>query len=166
MVRGRRRIAVGSDEQTALTDAVLDDLRSRGHGLELFGALTDDNPQWPVAAAKVAERVASGACDEGVLFCWTGTGVSMAANKVSGARAALCADAETARGARKWNDANILCMGLRLTSTGVAREILDAWLESEADESERANVEMVKAMDRARRLEEVPKSQQDSTSRG
>ncbi len=144
-----RHIAIGSDERTALTDGVVEGLRRRGHELELFGALAADDPQWPAVARKVAERVASGACDQGVLFCWTGTGVSIVANKVPGARAALCADAETARGARKWNDANILCMSLRRTSPAIAQEVLDAWFSTEADESERANIEMVKAMDAA-----------------
>jgi len=74
--------------------------------------------------------------DQGVLFCWTGTGVSIAANKVAGVRAALCHDAETARGARKWNDANVLAMSLRSTPEAVAREILDAWLEGQPDPSE------------------------------
>ena len=143
-----KTIVIGSDERTALTDSVMESLRRRGYGLEPFGALAEDDPQWPVVARKVAERVASGACDQGILFCWTGTGVSMAANKVSGARAALCADGETARGARKWNDANILCISLRLTSPVVAEEMLDAWLSTEVDESERANIEIVKAMDR------------------
>ena len=143
-----RRIAIGSDERTPLTDAVVESLRKRGLRLELYGALTTDDPAWPSVARKVAERVASGGCDEGVLFCWTGTGVSMAANKVAGARAALCTDADTAQGARKWNDANILCMGLRLTSRAVAEEVLDAWLSTAPDESERANIDTLKAMDR------------------
>ena len=85
--------------------------------------------------------------DQGLLFCWTGTGVSIAANKVPGIRAALCSDAETARGARRWNDANVLCMSLRLTAPTVAEEIIDAWLAAEIDESERANIDKVKAID-------------------
>lgn len=105
---------------------------------------------WPEVACAVGERVASGACDQGILFCWTGTGVSMAANKVPGVRAALCPDPETGRGARKWNDANVLCMSLRLTSETVAKEILDAWFETAADESERENIERVNAQDRKR----------------
>jgi ribose 5-phosphate isomerase B len=96
----------------------------------------------------VAERVAEGRSDEGVLFCWTGTGVSIAANKVPGIRAALCADAETARGARAWNQANVLCLSLRGTSETVAREILDAWFSAEADATEDGNVEKVNALDR------------------
>jgi ribose 5-phosphate isomerase B len=85
---------------------------------------------------RVAESVASGRCEEGVLFCWTGTGVSIAANKVPGVRAALCFDAETARGARKWNHANVLVMSLRLTSEVVAKEILEAWFSTPFSQSQ------------------------------
>lgn len=121
------RLAVGSDERMHLTDTVVDELKKRGHEVELFGPLRDENLLWPDVAQQVAERVARGGADEGVLFCWTGTGVSIAANKVPGIRAALCHDAETAKGARLWNRANVLCLSLRATSEVVAREILDAW---------------------------------------
>ena len=141
------RIAVGSDQRTELTDSLVEGLRRRKIDVELFGALTADDPNWPDVARKVAEGVASGRFDQGVLCCWTGTGVAMAANKVPGARAALCADAETARGARKWNDANILCLSLRLTSPALADEIVAAWMATGVDESERANIQRLKAMD-------------------
>ena len=133
------KIAVGSDERTHLTEAVVEDLRKRGHEVELFGPLQGRPELWPQVGREVAERVASGEADQGVLFCWTGTGVSIAANKVPGIRAALCDDVETARGARKWNDANVLCLSLRRTPEVVAREILDAWLSTphEPDEEDR-----------------------------
>ena len=150
MAERKVRLAVGSDERTTLTEAVVEEVRKRGYSVELFGALSTGDPRWPIVAREVAERVASRTADHGVLFCWTGTGVSMAANKVPGARAALCADAETARGARKWNDANILCMSLRLTSPTIAKEILDAWLSTGVDESEVPNIERVKGMDTAK----------------
>ena len=140
-------IAVGSDERTTLTDGVVAALERRGLNVDLFGALGASSPQWPDVAAEVGARVARGDADHGLLFCWTGTGVSIAANKVPGIRAALCADAETARGARRWNDANVLCMSLRLTAPTVAEEIIDAWLAAEMDESERANIDKVKAID-------------------
>lgn len=124
------KLAIGSDERTHLTDFVIEELKRRGHSVELYGALSGENIPWPDVGQRVAERVASGECPEGILFCWTGTGVSIAANKVPGIRAALCADAETARGARKWNHANILVMSLRLTSEAVAKEILDAWFST------------------------------------
>ncbi len=150
MASKRQRIAMGSDERTPVTEMIVEDLRARGHDVDLFGALADDDPQWPNVARKVAEGVASAEYDQGVLMCWTGTGVSITANKVPGARAALCADAETAKGARMWNDANVLCMSLRLTSPVVASEVLDAWFEAGIDESERENIDRVKAMDRSK----------------
>ncbi|MCB0637274.1 MAG: RpiB/LacA/LacB family sugar-phosphate isomerase [Lewinella sp.] len=121
------RIAVGSDMHTPVSDVVVEDLRRRGHEVEVFGALVSTPAPWPRVAIEVAEKVAAGAFDQAVLFCWTGTGISIAANKVKGIRAALCQDAQTAAGARQWNDANILCMSLRATSEAVAKEILDAW---------------------------------------
>lgn len=123
------KIAIGSDERTHLTDKVVADLRRRGHELSLHGPLADEQTYWPAVAQKVAAAVACGAADEGVLFCWTGTGVSLAANKVPGIRAALCDDAETARGARLWNNANVLCLSLRRTSDIESEEILNAWFE-------------------------------------
>lgn len=121
------KLAVGSDERTHLTDVVVEALKERGHDVVLFGPLGEGEPQWPKVAQQVAEQVASGAADEGILFCWTGTGVSIAANKVPGIRAALCDDAETARGARLWNDANVLCLSIRRTSEVMAMEILEKW---------------------------------------
>jgi len=121
------KLAVGSDERTPLTDAVVADLQERGHDVVLFGLLTGQEDYWPDIAHQVAENVVSGLADEVILFCWTGTGVSIAANKVPGIRAALCDDAETARGARLWNNANILCLSIRRTSAVMSKEILDSW---------------------------------------
>lgn len=140
-------MAMGSDERTPVTDAVAEHLRARGVEVELHGPLRDQAMDWPDVARTVAERVASGACDQGVLFCWTGTGVSMAANKVPGIRAALCGDAETARGARRWNDANVLAMSLRATPEAVAKEICDAWLEGRPDGAERETIAKVSALE-------------------
>jgi len=134
------KIAVGSDEKTYLSQKVVEDLKKRGHQVELLGALVTDEAMWPQVAVDVAKRVAAGDCDQGVLFCWTGTGVAIAANKLKGIRAALCNDPETARGARKWNDANILAMSLRLVSEQIGREILDAWFSTDfsSDENDHA----------------------------
>ena len=135
------RIAAGSDERNAVTDLVLEDLRKRGHEIvRVLGPMGGGTEQWAEVGRSVGEAVSAGDADQGVVFCWTGTGVSMAANKVRGARAALCTDAEQARGARRWNDANVLAMSLRLTSQQLAREILDAWFEGEPDPSEAANI--------------------------
>ncbi len=144
------KIALGSDEKTHLTDFLADELERRGHDVSLVGPPAGEDLQWADVAWKVASAVADGAHDQGVLCCWTGTGVSIAANKVLGVRAALCGDAETARGARKWNDANVLCLSLRATSETVAKEILDAWFEAVPDASEAANIDKINAMDAGR----------------
>jgi ribose 5-phosphate isomerase B len=134
------RIALGSDERTALTDAVVDDLRARGADVVLIGPPAGEDLQWAEVGRRVGEQVAVGAVDTAVLFCWTGTGASIAANKVRGVRAALCTDAETAAGARRWNDANVLVMSLRLASPQVAKEMLDAWFATDVDPEEAANI--------------------------
>jgi ribose 5-phosphate isomerase B len=143
------KIAVGSDERNATTDAVVDELRRRGIEVELHGPLDDDTKQWAEVSEEVARVVADGKAERGVLFCWTGTGCSIAANKVAGVRAALCPDAETARGARRWNDANVLAMSLRLTTPILAREILDAFLDTnDVDPEEMPNIERVKDLEK------------------
>jgi ribose 5-phosphate isomerase B len=131
------RVAFGTDEQTGLTDAIVTLLADRGHEVDVV-ALGDP---WPDAGRLVGEAVGAGSCDAGVVCCWTGTGVSMAANKVSGVRAALCTDAATASGARRWNDANVLALSLRLTSEAVADEILGAFFSTEVDTAELPTIE-------------------------
>jgi ribose 5-phosphate isomerase B len=116
---------------------VCDELVARGHAV----VTRVEGEPWPDVGRQVGEAVASGDADRGVVCCWTGTGVSIAANKVAGVRAALCTDAETARGARKWNDANVLAFGLRLTSPEVAKEMLDAFLGTDVDRDERMNID-------------------------
>ena len=108
-----------------------------GHGV------ADGTADWPEVGRLVAEAVASGAADLGVVCCWTGTGVSIAANKVMGVRAALCTDTATAAGARRWNDANVLALGLRLTTPTVAREICAAFVDTGSDDDERETVRRV-----------------------
>jgi len=145
------RIALGSDERSHLTDFVEGELRRRGFQVDLFGSLSAAGggvSPWPDVAREVAEQVASGQADEGVLLCWTGTGVCIAANKVPGIRAALCQDAETARGARAWNRANVLCLSLRATSEPIAKEILDAWFSASPDPGEAANIRKLEDLDR------------------
>ena len=119
-------LVVGADEKTPMAEAILADLRRRGHELTIFGPLAGEKMLWPTVARRVAESVARVEADGGVLFCWTGTVISLAANKVPGIRVALCADAETNRGARLWNDANILYLSLRHTPEPVSKETLDA----------------------------------------
>ena len=125
------RIALGSDEANDLTAALTRALRERGHEVVVFGALASSSEgSWPSVGHSVGHAVAGGECTYGVVCCWTGTGVSIAANKIPGVRAALCGDAPTAAGARMWNDANVLALSLRSTTATVANEILDAWFES------------------------------------
>jgi ribose 5-phosphate isomerase B len=139
------KIAFGSDEQTYLTDFLIRELTERGHDLVLIGPLAGHSDAWPVVGRAVGESVASGIADSGLVCCYTGTGVSIAANKVSGIRAALCHDAQTASGARKWNDANVLALSLRTTTTEVAREILDAWFSTEFPPSEKIYVDQIES---------------------
>ena len=131
------RIAFGTDEHTLLTEAIVTALAGRGHEVVL---LADPAP-WPDAGRAVGSAIAAGSADLGVVCCWTGTGVSIAANHAGpSVRAALCTDAETARGARRWNDANVLALSLRLITEAVAGEILDAFLTTPPDETERPNI--------------------------
>jgi ribose 5-phosphate isomerase B len=137
------RIAVAADERTALAEALVEQLRSRGYETVLHGALAEDErADWAWASAAAAEDVAAGRAEQAIVCCWTGTGAAIAANKVAGVRAALCGDAATAAGARRWNDANVLALSLRAVGEGVLREILDAWFEGEpsAEADDLANV--------------------------
>ena len=137
------KIAVSSDEKTPLTDFVIAELQRLGHETILFGPLKDEPQPWTIASEQLARSVATGQADQGVLFCYTGTGASMAANKVPGVRAALCGDAQTAQGARWWNDANVLVMSLRATSTEIAREILQAWFSEGLRPGEEVYIEQL-----------------------
>ena len=141
------KIAIASDEKTQLTDFVIADLQQRGHELVVLGPLTGDNLPWTLASEKLADTVANGDANEGVLFCYTGTGASIAANKVPGVRAALCGDAQTAKGARWWNDANVLVMSLRATSPEIAKEILDAWFSEGVEEEEISTIAQLKEIE-------------------
>jgi ribose 5-phosphate isomerase B len=133
-MREPSRAAIGADDVGPLTDALVAELERRGVAVERFGALHDGSQAWASIGRAVGEAVASGRADVGVVCCWTGTGISIAANKVSGVRAALCGDAVTAEGARRWNDANVLALSLRATSPAVGVEILDAFLATPASE--------------------------------
>lgn len=141
------KIAVASDERTHLTDSVIEMLKEMGHDLKLFGPLANDDSPWPVVSQQLAESVVSGETEEGVLFCWTGTGASIAANKVPGIRAALVRDAETAKGARWWNDANVLVMSLRAMSEAIAKEILEVWFKESCLPEEKKFVDQVRQIE-------------------
>jgi ribose 5-phosphate isomerase B len=141
------KIIFGSDEQNYLTDALVADLERRGHTVELVGPPAGTSEAWPEVGHAVGERVATGAAEQGIVCCYTGTGVSIAANKVPGVRAALCHDAQTAEGARKWNHANVLALSLRTTTPELAREILDAWFATPCPPEEQVYVDQVGAID-------------------
>jgi ribose 5-phosphate isomerase B len=138
------RISVAADELAGVAGPVVEELRRRDHEPLLHGALSDDErDDWAWASEAAARDVAEGRAEQAIVCCWTGTGASIAANKVPGVRAALCGDAQTAEGARRWNDANVLAISLRSTSEAELGEILDAWFAGAPSEQaeDRANVE-------------------------
>ncbi|HYZ82431.1 MAG TPA: RpiB/LacA/LacB family sugar-phosphate isomerase [Solirubrobacteraceae bacterium] len=144
------RIAVSADELTGIAASLPDQLRARGHEPVLHGAyVSDETPDWAWASERAARDVAEGRAEQAIVACWTGTGASIAANKIAGIRAALCADAPTAAGARRWNDANVLALSLRGTSEAQLQEILDAWLGGapSTDESDERNIAHVAELD-------------------
>ncbi len=144
------KISVSTDERTHLVDAILEDLRRRGHEVAYFGPEAGAESDWPEVTIQAVERVARHEADEAIVMCWTGTGCTISANKVPGIRAALCADAETAKGARIWNHANVLALSLRATPEAVAQEILDAWFETPVSTDEWN----LRQMQRVREIEE------------
>lgn len=128
------RVTVSSDEYSPLVDVVIEEVVKRGHQVAYFGPKAGEPASeahdWPLVTVEAVSHVAEGRADQAVVMCWTGTGASLAANKVRGIRAALCHDAETAKGARIWNHANVLALSLRATPLPIAREILDAWFST------------------------------------
>jgi ribose 5-phosphate isomerase B len=145
------RIAVGADDQTKLVDAIVEFLSAAGHQVRRYGKAAGEDEAWAETGKRVGQAVSAGEHELGVICCFTGTGISMAANKVPGVRAALCADAETARGARQWNDANVLALSLRLTSEEVAKEILSAFLAQPYGQGEDQSLSVLSALDAQRR---------------
>jgi len=137
------RVAVAADELVGVAQPLVEELRKRGHEPLVHGALSDEErDDWAWASEAAARDVAEGRADQAIVCCWTGTGASIAANKVAGIRAALCGDAQTAEGARRWNDANVLALSLRATSEPELTEILDAWFGAapSSEAGDRANV--------------------------
>jgi ribose 5-phosphate isomerase B len=144
------RIAVAADERVGVAETLLDELRRRGHEPLAHGALAaGEREDWAWASEVAARDVAEGRAAQAIVCCWTGTGASIAANKVPGIRAALCADAVSAAGARSWNDANVLALSLRTTSVAELTEILDAWFAGDAspDPGDRANVDHLREIE-------------------
>jgi len=146
------KIAISSDEYFPLIDELIAEVKLRGHEVMYFGPTKDEKTQdWPVVTLKAVSEIKSGSAKEGIVLCWTGTGCTLIANKISGIRAALCTDAETAKGARKWNHANVLGLSLRTTSLPILKEILTAWFDTPFTHDE-WNLQQMK------RIEEVERS--------
>lgn len=142
-------VAIGSDDTYPVSKFMIEELKRRGFNVKLYGALKEGKPYpWSKVGYEVGKAVAKGEAKLGIVICYTGTGVCIAANKVKGIRAALCVDAETAKGARLWNDANVLAISARLTTNWLAKEILDAWLSvKEPDPSELDNIQLIKEIE-------------------
>ena len=152
-----RRVVIGSDMRHPVPEELALHLEERGLSVVRCGAVGAPDMPWPKVAEQVGRLVAQGAVETGIVCCWTGTGVSIVANKVPGVRAALCADAETARGARRWNEANVLALSLRLTSAAIAEEIVDAWFEpASPDPDEADNLRAVEVIERRYRERGAP----------
>lgn len=142
------KIAVTSDELYPVNDFVIEELGKLGHRVIPFGALKSrQNESWVSAAQEAAEAITQGECDEGIFFCWTGTGIALAANKVPGIRAALCTDAQTAKGARIWNSANVLVLSNRLLTIDLAKEILEAWFNTKNNEQSEQALKAIKSIE-------------------
>ena len=146
---GQALIAVGSDEKNTSTDAAIEHLRARGLKVLAAGPLAEQPGDWVQVAHEVGRAVAEGRAERAVLFCYTGTGASIAVNKVPGVRGALCVDAETARGARRWNDANVLVLSYRLATETLVREIIDAFLDTQTDPGEAETIRQLADLERA-----------------
>ena len=145
-------ISVAADEMTGIARVLVEELERRGHETLPHGALSDaDRPDWAWASESAARDVAEGRAEQAVVCCWTGTGASIAANKVDSVRAALCLDAASAAGARRWNDANVLALSLRATSEAELSEILDAWFDAapSREAGDLANVDHLRDIERS-----------------
>lgn len=145
------RVSFGADDVAGVTDAILAELQRRGVDVIVHGKPAGDPLPWAWVAEAVARDVSEGRADTGILCCYTGTGVSIAANKIPGIRAALCADAEVIRGARAWNDANVLCLSLARTRPEEIPALLEAWFAPiDVDPEERVSIEHLAALERTR----------------
>ncbi|MGL5742798.1 MAG: RpiB/LacA/LacB family sugar-phosphate isomerase [Legionella sp.] len=147
------KIAVCSDELYPVNDFVVQELARLGHQVIPFGAIQSrQSESWIHTAQTAAEAIHRGDCQEGIFFCWTGTGISIVANKIPGIRAALCTDAQTAKGARVWNHANVLALSNRLLTQDLAKEILDSWFNTKTDETDEQVINEIKAIEQSYRL--------------
>ncbi len=147
------KIAISSDEYLPLLDPLIEEVTKRGHEVVYFGPSSGEKPlDWPLVTLQAMEEMKKGRADEAIVLCWTGTGCALIANKIAGIRAALCADAETAKGARLWNHANVLALSLRTVSVPVLKEILTAWFETPYS-SDAWNLQQI---ERVNKIEQAP----------
>ncbi len=142
------KIAVVSDELFPVNEFVVKELKQLGHEVVLFGAIkSGNNESWIAAGRAAAESISQGLCEEGIFFCWTGTGISIVANKIPGIRAALCTDEQTAAGARLWNRANVLALSNRLLTQDLAKKILAAWFNTAMDDGSEFAAKEIEAIE-------------------
>ncbi|GAB5519327.1 MAG: RpiB/LacA/LacB family sugar-phosphate isomerase [Rhodothermales bacterium] len=142
------RIALSTDLKTPLIDTLCSEIERYGHDVKYVGPEADGaEADWPDVTSQAMRLIQTGKSDEAIVCCWTGTGACIAANKHRGIRAALCTDAETARGARVWNVANVLALSLRLTTDALAKEILGAWFTATPGDDEWNRSQVAKISD-------------------
>lgn len=150
------KVAVSSDEYRHLVEVLLNLLRRRGIEPVYFGpGKGEEVKDWPLVTKDAIDHVLKGDASEAIVMCWTGTGCSIVANKMPGIRAALCVDAETAKGARIWNHANVLAISHRVTSAARLEEILNAWFNTpkSTDEWNITQIDRVNELDKIRPAE-------------
>jgi ribose 5-phosphate isomerase B len=144
------KIAISSDEYFPTLETLFEEVKRYGHEIVYFGPKQgEDAVDWPDVTSQAVECVVKKQADEAIVLCWTGTGCTLVANKYPGIRAALCVDAETAKGARIWNHANVLGVSLRLTSPSMLKEILKVWFETphSQDEWNKTQIEKIVKLD-------------------
>lgn len=146
------KIAIGNDHTAVeMKNHIVEYLEAKGYELVNYGTDTSDRVDYPVYGKKVADAVASGECELGILICGTGIGISLAANKVKGIRAAVCSEAYSAELTRRHNDSNIIAFGARVVGPATAETIVDAFLEAEFEgDRHAARVDMISAIEEGR----------------
>lgn len=148
-------IAIACDHAALeLKAEVIKMLDERGLEYKDFGTYTTDSCHYPIFGARAAKAVSDGVCDRGILICGTGIGMSLVANKVKGIRCALCSDSYSAKMTRAHNDSNMLAMGARVIGVEVAKEIVNAWLDTPFEGGRhQARVDMITALENGEPLE-------------
>ncbi len=146
------KIAIGCDHVgLELKPCIVEHLEKRGHTVQDFGTNSYERTDYPIYGKAVAEAVASGACEKGIVLCGTGVGISIAANKIHGIRAVVCSEPYSALLSRRHNDTNVLALGARVVGSALALMIVDAWLAGKYEGGRHAKrVDMLTELDRLR----------------